>query len=365
MINPPRLYFRSSGGTFLSLFRMQLDPMRRLLLINFEGGRDEVYLGLEPQYFDDPVHGQGLAVVAYRRDQQIDVYHQPGVRLEPAHYDFVGKGLAGLHERSMDGARFEIHESGVDAAFAFEDSQGRAIAVRIEETGGAARRPFSLLAPLGAGVQRPTRFPLFLLYGFDFVRRSGTHFEVNIAGRRITPDTLPVRIQGQAVYFSRYSSDPCLLHWNPVYQGKLALQQPGGKGSYEYDGIQYDLSDNRGVLEIFGMRPANCPHEVRFTFNPAFPDIRCMRGGEKVQGEFTIWLEESMGRIGGSYQVKRSGGQVEIEMQPRHGWRPGRLSGAVGLMVNLIPVFRNWPRRYRWRAVVDVGEDSAMMKAGW
>ena len=39
---------------FYSPFTLTVDPMERLLLINITADPDEVYIGFEPQVFDDP-----------------------------------------------------------------------------------------------------------------------------------------------------------------------------------------------------------------------------------------------------------------------------------------------------------------------
>jgi len=58
-------------------FRIDIDPMEKLLLINFEKDPDPLYVGFEPQVFDDDIHGKGHSVIAWRVDGRVDVYHQP------------------------------------------------------------------------------------------------------------------------------------------------------------------------------------------------------------------------------------------------------------------------------------------------
>ncbi len=60
-----------------SLFSLDIVPMQKLFLINFEQDPDEIYHALEPQWFDGPDYGRGLRVVAWRKDGYVDVYQQP------------------------------------------------------------------------------------------------------------------------------------------------------------------------------------------------------------------------------------------------------------------------------------------------
>lgn len=50
---------------FLSPFSIDIEPMSRLLLVNFEKDPDTVYVGFEPQVFDDADHGKGHLVIGW------------------------------------------------------------------------------------------------------------------------------------------------------------------------------------------------------------------------------------------------------------------------------------------------------------
>ncbi len=65
----------SSTQTVVIPFGLTYNPMKKLALINFEKNPDSVYLGLEPQYFDDEIYGKGYRVIAYRHDGYVDVYN--------------------------------------------------------------------------------------------------------------------------------------------------------------------------------------------------------------------------------------------------------------------------------------------------
>ncbi len=60
-------------------FRIDIDPMERLLLVNFEKDRTPPNVGFEPQVFDDSINGKGHLVIEWRQDGRVDVYHQPGL----------------------------------------------------------------------------------------------------------------------------------------------------------------------------------------------------------------------------------------------------------------------------------------------
>jgi hypothetical protein len=160
-----------------SPFRIDIDPMERLLLINFEKDPDSLYVGFEPQAFDDDINGTGILVIGWRTDGRIDVYHQPGLHPDPEKFDIAGKGLANMLERKMDGALFEITERGAQAKIRFPDLDGRMIELHLEERSNRTRKPFGLLAPMGQAAENPSAMPLVLLHDFYFVLRSDTESE--------------------------------------------------------------------------------------------------------------------------------------------------------------------------------------------
>ncbi len=195
-----------------SPFTVKITPMERLFLINFEKDPDEIYIGFEPQWFDDASYGTGLRIIAWRKDGYIDVYQQPGLTKEDK-IDVAGKGLVETIVSPMINARFNVSKSGVDVAFAFEDKAGRMVKVEIVEKSLKPTNPFSLLAPVGGSSVNPSALPVYLMFKFDFVRRSNTDVTININGRSHKADTFPFPISGSRVYFMRYSADTFLVDW--------------------------------------------------------------------------------------------------------------------------------------------------------
>jgi hypothetical protein len=363
---PANMYEKPSGGCFFSPFSLEADRMERLLLISFERDPDSVYIGFEPQVFDTSGKGKGLLVIGWRKDGRVDVYHQPTLRLSREQYDIVGKGLADLVERPFEDAHFEIRPQGVDLQIIFEDTQGRPITLRIRETNSSQRKPFSLLGPFPSSTENAPSLPLALLYDFYFVRRSGTDVEITIDGKQHKPDPLPALIDGSRVYFMRYSADPYILTWNEAYNGPLMPVQAAGAGTFEDGDVIYDLIESGGHLVIDAMRPAGAHHDVRFRFNPPFPDVTRLRDGAQVSGDFTIDLGPSMGQIEGVYRAHRSGSQVHIQVHPAGGWRPGVRKWSVRLIFRLVPLFRNWPKTYRWAATIDLSQGQLpLMTSRW
>lgn len=358
------IYGENPGDGFLSPFSLVNPFMQRLLLINFENHPDSVYRGFEIQSFDDPQNGKGLLIIAYRNDHTIDIYHQPGVTPQ-ANYDIVEGGLVDMLERPLENARFEIGAQGADVQFAFEDKLGRPVAVTLKESNPKPPLRFSLLAPLGSGSTNPPSMTLFMLHDFALVRRANTVLDIQIDGKTMTPDTLPLPVNWQSNYLTRYSADPFLVEWNPNFDGALTRLQPQGAGSFEQAGMVYDLADNQGHWEIAGFRLQNDKHAVQVHFNPAFPDAAALQDGAQVQGSFFIDMEASIGTISGTYSVQRSGDQVKVQVIPG-GWQPTEHDLFVNALYLFVPIFKSWPSTYQWNASIDLSQpEQPMMRSTW
>jgi hypothetical protein len=348
-----------------SPFELEIDPMERLLLINIENDPDSLYVGFEPQVFNDEINGTGMLVIGWRVDGKVDVYHQPGLTLDPDKYDIAGKGLAQMTERQMVGARFDITENGVKADITFTDLNGRIVELRIEERSNRARKPFGLLAPMGIAAENPSGMPLILLHDFYFVRRYNTEYTVKIDSRYHEPDKLPIPMDYSRMYFARYSPDLLILLLNPAFNGKLdPLSEPDGNTVIVGD-TRYNLALNNNVHEISSISRTYNRHAVTMAFSPAFPNLDAYTG-RSAEGVFEIAGHESTGVVRGDYTVQNIDGQILVELNPSGGWIPNEKKLSVRFLYRVVPMFRNWPTTYRWTAMLNKDENGVMqMNSSW
>ena len=354
------------SAQIFSPFQIDIDPMERLLLINFEKDPDSLYVGFEPQAFDDDINGTGILVIGWRTDGKVDVYHQPGIHPDPEKFDIAGKGLANMLERQMDGALFEITERGTQAQISFSDLNGRMIDLHLEERSTRTRKPFGLLAPMGQAAENPSAMPLVLLHDFYFVLRSGTDLSVKIGDRYHEPDSFPLPLDFSRIQFARYSPDPLIAMLNPSIDGLLyPLDEPvnntvsSGKTSYE-------LTMNGLVHEIQSFSRAYKNRELKVSFSPAFPNVGALRAGAEASGIFEIAGDPSTGFIRGEYSVQNRNGVISIELIPSGGWIPNEPKLTLRFLYRIVPMFKEWPTTYRWTASLQrTGDDPFLMKSSW
>lgn len=327
--------------------------MERLLLVNIEQDPDSVYKGFEPQVFDDAVHGKGCLVIGWRVDGSVDIYHEPGLKLDPGLYSITGKGLNSMVERDMPAAYFEINDHGVQANIAFYDVMQREVRISIIEKNKHKRLPFGLLAPLGSTAEKPTALPLVYLHDFYFVRKRHTRFEVSIDGRQHQPDELPMPIDWTKMLFTRYCPRPLIATLNPAFEGQPTFfeAEPGSKQAMKNEHEFYMLW-NGATPSINRIIRNNAVHPIEIRFNDPFPDISSLADNTILKGNFEILAHPSTGKIGGHYLVEKQGGLVRIIMVPSKGWhpRPGKLS--LRFIFFVAKVFKKWPSTYEWSALI-------------
>jgi len=364
--NPVEIYDTAASGQLYAPVHLHIDPMESLLLVNFENDPDEIYVGFEPQLFDDPIHGKGMIVIAWRVDGRVDVYHQPGLTLDPETYAIAGGGLNEMLERPLRDAHYRVNEAGVDVTFAFEDAAGRPIEVTIKEENKRERQPFGLLAPMGSAATAPSALPLVYLHDFYFVRQAGTAFSIMVDGQQRQPDKLPLPIDGTRMTFTRYSPDPLIATLNPAHDGPLAPLTMVNPTEARLGDLHFELVDNHGRPEIAAMHQAYKERTVTVAFTPPLPHLLSLADGAETYGRFTISADPSVGTVAGTYQITRQGDEVYMEMIPGLGWQPNETKRAVRFIYWAASDFTNWPKTYRWTAVIDLSNPRPVtMQSGW
>lgn len=347
-------------------FRINIDPMERLLLLNFEKDPDETYIGFEPQVFDDGIHGRGHIVIGWRIDGKVDVYCQPGLKLDPEGYDIVGKGLAEMVETQFTEAYYEVNDYGVQAHYEFNSIDNRQVVIKISEKNTRRRKPFGLLAPMGDAAEKPSAMPLVLLNDFYFIRKNNTEAKVSIGGKLHKLDELPVPMDGTRMFYARYSPEPLIATLNPAYDGELKPfsieHQQRLAGSEELD-IELDWVKDKPYIKSLTRK--NTIHPLTLNFIDAFPDIRSLENGDVFSGEFEIKGHPTTGKIGGSYEVEKNG-EIMIKMIPTQGWDPTPSKLSLRFMYSVAKIFKNWPKTYEWTAnIQEDGNGVYHMQSRW
>jgi hypothetical protein len=351
---------------FMNPFQIHIDPMERLLLVNFEKDPDSLYIGFEPQVFDDEKNGTGHLVIGWRNDGRVDVYHQPGIMPDPKKYDIAGKGLANLVETTMEEAVFEITLKGVQCIYMFRDIHQRNIILKIREANPSLRKPFGLLAPMGHAAQNPSALPLVMLHDFYFVRKKHTDILVSIDGKSHSPDKLQIPMDGKQMYFARYSPKPVIATFNPAYKGEIfPLELITGQKILQSGSQTFHFlwNDKTPSLERIVYNEALYPLELRF-IDP-FPHILGSKTINAIQGRFQIVGHHSVGTVAGTYSIEQTDSVTSIKLVPTEGWKPRPDKFSLRFLYTVAKMFKNWPKTYEWNAVITSSLQETTMISKW
>lgn len=332
-------------------FRLSIDPMERLLVANFKG--DPEFEGLEPQVFGDPINGRGMRVLRYRKNGKVDVYWQPGVIIDRSTLA-VGSGIEDFMQAPIEPARFEITESSLDLHVAFTDAQGRKVELRVHDD-IQGKRGFPLLAPVGAGVEKPPRLMFVFMPDIDLVRRSGSLVEGRIGDRTLRPASLPILLNWQRVWFVRYVPNPVIAALNPPMSRPLMFEM-SAPGRAEVDGMMI-TADEKG--SVSSMSAGTEPCHVRLDFSPGFPNLPDIPDRGSAAGKWKIQIA-GVNITGGSYSALRDGNRAAVELDVTENWKPSGLPLSMEIFTRVVSTFRTWPASYRWRSVVELGAAPVM-----
>lgn len=331
-------------------FRVKIAPMEKLLVANFE---DPEFDGIEPQVFDDPVNGKGMKILRYRKDGRVDVYWQPGVKVDRETFT-LGAGIGDFMETTIEPARFEITERGVDLHLAFTDAQDRSVELRLSEN-APGKRSFPLLAPVGDDIADPLELFLVYMPEIDFVRRAGTVVEGRIGDRGLIPASLPILRQGRRVLLMRYAAKPVIGVLNPPMSQPI-IAELTTPGSVEIDGMSIAVDANGTITRLSageGTRRA----EVHFY--PGFPNLLDLIDGGSSSGRFSIRVS-GIPITGGAFEAVHRGERVAVELDLLEHWKPTGLPLSIEILTRVLSMFRTWPSTYRWQGTVELGREPAM-----
>ncbi|TVQ44191.1 MAG: hypothetical protein EA362_10405 [Saprospirales bacterium] len=341
--------------------------MEKLLLVNFEKDSDSIYVGFEPQVFDDNINGQGHLILGWRKDKKVDVYHQKSLKPDPLKYNIAGAGLNKMIPTDMEKAFFDINEYGVQAEYRFKDIADRQIEISVHEKNRAKRKPFGLLAPMGDSATQPGSMPMVLLHDFYFIRRNETEFSLTIDNRGHQLDDLPLPMDWQKMTFARYSPKPLIATLNPEFTGVLkCIEIPIGQESIEIDNQLYELEWISQKVSIRSLTVKNDIHPLTISFSPAFPDLNNFSSETPISGNLIISGHQSIGSISGNYTIHSDLESLQLSVIPSKGWKPRTTKLSTWFLFHVVKVFKKWPTTYRWDANFKKGSDTQwQMESKW
>ncbi|MBX3275424.1 MAG: hypothetical protein KF729_34480 [Sandaracinaceae bacterium] len=308
-------------------FTLEVTRIARLVVCDVAG--DPTYAAIEVQVFDDDARGAGFVVLLGRGDGLVDVYRQPGLRLEPDAYR-IGRGLGRWLEAPIDPARFEIDPDGVALHVGLTDAEGRAIELAIDDRDGRARRRGDLLAPMGSTIEAPVSLMLVYMRGFDFVRTSGVRPRVTIGGHARALAPFPGPLSFGRLY-ARYASAPLIVTLNRACDGpleRLVLDEPAT--------LRAGAGADAAVLRL----------------SPGWPDLAAVSPGERRDGEWVLGVADVERFLAGTWTVTGTDDGAALELAVTRGWTPRGLPPLYRFVTAVGKVFREWPTTYRWRASV-------------
>ncbi len=343
------------NGEVLQPFTMEIVPIKKLILFNFEKNPEAIYAGLELQYLATENEGKGFRVIAYRNDRYVDVYDEESLCIkEVGKFEVCDKGLKHYRKVTFDRGCFQLTEEGIQVEFCFRDYKGRLIDVVAREHGKKPSRTFDLIAPIGVSSRNPVSFPAFAMYQFDLVRKKNTILKIQIDGKDIPPDAFPVPIpkDGQMRHFTRYGYDCELVEFGKKQEVILQTHPCNNHEIHEQGLIAtYQTVEDMKLME--SLRFQNSKHIFILKFVDAFPDLLRMKNTE-VNGRFKIEMDASMGYFSGKYKVTRQEEHVEITMIPTDGWIVHNKMFLTKVMLQKKSIFCTWPKTYCYKQNINL-----------
>ncbi len=337
-------------------FKMEITPIKKLILVNFDKNPEEIYSGLELQYLVTKNEGSGYRLIAYRNDKYVDVYDEDSLMIKDiGSFEVCLNGLANYCKVSFSKANFEIIKEGLQVEFALTDYKGRKIDVTIKEHSKKKSRAFDLIAPIGVSSINPVVLPVFAMYQFDLVRKRNTEISIQIDNKSIIPDPflVPFPKDGQFRYFTRYGYDCELIDFGRERKEILPFHEMNNSNIIKHDGLISSFQYDKGTYKLKSMAFEKSDHQFKLHFTEAFPDIVKM-DNKTVKGSFRMEMDTSMGDISGEYCITKKESIVQIELIPSKGWTVTNKMLLTKIMLGKKSIFRNWPKTYCYKQIINI-----------
>lgn len=340
----------SSLGIFAIPFKLGVEPMKRLLIADFQN--DSAYVSIEPQLFDDKINGKGLRVLVYRTDKMVDVYHQKGVKVDMETFS-IGAGIGILKETIIEPNIFEIEQDGINLHIAFTDKNGEIVEMKIKESSTSKKR-MKFLAPVGNDIKSPKQLFLAFMEDFDFVLRKSTVFYARVGNRDLKPSLFPLSRNGEKVYFARYSNSPVVGTINPPMKSPLMFQS-FDCGHTKVEGMILHLQNGR----VNSMSRKYNGKTISIEFPEGMVNLYELKDGVKYTGKWTYKIDDQV-ITGGNSILLKTGDKVDVLINVTRKWIPQNLPVSFQLFTLFVKSFRQWPTTYYWKGVVDLSNETIL-----
>ena len=323
-------------------FSLAVTRIERLVVCDIAD--DPRYTALEVQVFDDEEHGRGVAVLLGRKDGLVDVYRQPGLRLDRDGYR-IGAGLGEWTEAEIDPARLEIAPDGAVIDVALTATAGRRIMLAMDDRDGRPRRRGDLLAPMGASIEAPVSLMLVYMRGFDFMRTSGRTPRLSIDGHPRKVASFPGPQALHRRHFVRYAESPLVVTLNREHDGPMECTT---------------LLESPTVV-----RAGAGTHTAALTVHPSCPDVMGLAPGDRCGGSWELEVGGVARLVAGTWTARGTRGGAELSLVVTKGWQPRGLPPLYRFVTSVAKVFRSWPTTYRWSATVTHTAAVPILRSRW
>lgn len=328
-------------------FKVNVSPIKKLVLIPFEKKPDKTYRGFELQYLDDTQLGKGFRVIAYRNDNYVDVYDDTSLLFQKDEkFNVVENGLNKHIQTTFNNVCFEKQNNCEAISFSFRDLENRDVNFEIKEYSNKKTIPMNLLAPIGYGSKNPDFLPLFFMYDFDFIRRNNTRICCTIGNHQIQVDKFPMPMNMQFRYYARYSNQCELFEFVNTDSTNLLEVEVNGN-SYMDGNVEY-IFDDINSLKNISVHLTDGKFDI--SFMPSF------NISNSAEGNFRISPKVQMGYLEGNYSIKKNKEKVFIELSIPSGWVAVPTSFLSKMILSKNSIFCKWSKKYKFTEEINIAE---------
>jgi hypothetical protein len=190
------------------------------------------------------------------------------------------------------------------------------------------------------------------------VRKAKSEAIVKIGGkvRQLDNFPFPVPLAGQWRYYTRYTLDSQIIEFIKATEGQLETVETDSDHCYTSGAVKYQFTQTQSGSALSEMSINDKDHPVKMEFCPPL-------SYETGSGTFAILPDKVMGRITGSYQVKKEGRSVQIRISPDGGWTSAPDTFITKKILAKNSIFCTWSKKYIYEQEINL--DTCVSKSRW
>lgn len=334
-------------------FQVYVESIYRIASIEFYASKQELYTAYEVHYVRDLNKESGYLLYCRKKDRSFDLYMEKNLVIPLEKVSQMKDNLVEIFPITFKHILFEIREEQLFLSFQFVDKRNLMHSVELVEGTTQKTHPIDMLSSFGNTLQKPTFFPLFYLYDFDFLRKRKARIKIEIGEKRYkSKGAIPGMFKdGKKRQWIRYAKSTQMIELFGSSYSRL-VEEPVTNLQIRKNPVTYCFS-NEAEFCLEKIEIDSNPQGTNIVFDPAIPNIKKWKEQE-LDGIICITGAHQAGVLSGEYKLTKEEDTVHFHLQFVNGYKKSKKTLLDRTLFQKNATFSSWPKSYQYISKIDV-----------